>query len=171
MYLKTSGGQSLPASYGAALDIALARYTAENLRLSFTRVFTAAGADIEISKGNGNFLASAGFPTSSGAPFNSVKVNSNAIGTGTSSAFNNYLATILAHEMGHCIGFRHTDFADRSYSCGGPTANEGASSIGAHYIPGTATGADPNSWMLACIGSNQSRPFNANDKTALNYLY
>jgi hypothetical protein len=77
----------------------------------------------------------------------------------------------MAHEVGHCIGFRHTDYADRSYSCGGAYANEGASSVGAIYIPGTAVGPDPNSFMLACIGRNENRPFNANDRTALNYLY
>ncbi|WP_317044047.1 M57 family metalloprotease [Hymenobacter amundsenii] len=53
----------------------------------------------------------------------------------------------------------------RSYS------NEGASTVGAVYIPGTPSGADPNSWMLACIGSTDDRPFNANDRTALNYVY
>jgi hypothetical protein len=60
---------------------------------------------------------------------------------------------------------------NRQYSCGGQYANEGASTVGAVYIPGTASGPDPNSWMLACIGSGQDRPFNANDRTALNYLY
>jgi hypothetical protein len=49
--------------------------------------------------------------------------------------------------------------------------NEGASTVGAILIPGTPSGPDPNSWMLACIGADQNRPFNANDKTALNYLY
>jgi hypothetical protein len=81
------------------------------------------------------------------------------------------VASILAHEMGHCIGFRHTDYMDRSFSCGGSPTNEGASTVGAIQIPGTPAGPDPNSWMLSCIGSGQNRPFNANDKTALNYLY
>jgi hypothetical protein len=60
---------------------------------------------------------------------------------------------------------------NRTYSCGGSAANEGASTVGAILIPGTPSGPDPNSWMLACIGANQNRPFNSNDKTALNYLY
>jgi Dual-action HEIGH metallo-peptidase len=171
VFLKTSGSKSLPASYGAALDIALARYNAENLQVTFNRVYTAAEGNIDITKASGGFLASAGFPTSAGNPYGSVQVNSTAIGTGTSSTFNNYLATILAHEIGHCIGFRHTDYMDRSYSCGGATANEGASTVGAIHIPGTPTTADPNSWMLACIGANGNRPFNNNDKTALSYLY
>ncbi|MBK8428508.1 MAG: protease [Lewinellaceae bacterium] len=171
VFLKTSGNRSLPASYGAALDIALARYNAENLRVTFTRVYSASAGNIDITRASGNYLASAGFPTSSGNPYGSVEVNSTAIGTGTSSTFNNYLATILAHEIGHCIGFRHTDYMDRSYSCGGSYYNEGASTVGAINIPGTPTTADPNSWMLSCIGSNQNRPFNNNDKTALSYLY
>jgi hypothetical protein len=43
--------------------------------------------------------------------------------------------------------------------------------VGAIHIPGTPTGPDPTSWMLACIGSGVNRPFNSNDVTALNYLY
>jgi len=156
------------AGYPAALAEVARRYNAENLTLTFLVV--SSGANITFSNTNGQYLASAGFPTG-GNPYGSVSVNSRAIGTGTSTTFVNYLATILAHEAGHCIGFRHTDYMDRSYSCGGSTANEGASTVGAILIPGTPTVADPGSWMLACIASGANRPFNNNDKTALNYLY
>jgi hypothetical protein len=120
---------------------------------------------------HGSYLASSGFPSSQGSPYPTVNVNTNAICTGTSSIFINYAATIFAHEVGHCIGFRHTDYMNRAYSCGGSAVNEGASTVGAILVPGTPSGPDPNSWMLACIGANQNRPFNSNDKTALNYLY
>jgi hypothetical protein len=156
------------AGYPQALAEVARRYNAENLTLTFSVV--SSGANITFSNTNGQFLASAGFPTG-GNPYGSVSVNSRAIGSGTSTTFINYLATILAHEAGHCIGFRHTDYMDRSYSCGGAFANEGASTVGAVHISGTPTTADPNSWMLACIGSGVSRPFNANDKTALNAVY
>ena len=159
----------LPASYVAALDEMINRYNAEPLTIKFSRV--ASNANIQIVRGNGSFLASAGFPTSSGNPHNQVQVNSRAIGNGSGAAFTSYVATILAHEIGHCIGFRHTDYMDRSYSCGGSTSNEGTSTVGAILIPGTPSGPDAGSWMLACIGSNQNRPFNNNDKTALNTLY
>ncbi len=43
--------------------------------------------------------------------------------------------------------------------------------VGAVHIPGTPTGANSGSWMLACIGSGVNRPFNTNDVTALNYVY
>ena len=49
--------------------------------------------------------------------------------------------------------------------------NEGASTVGAILIPGTPTGPDAASWMLACLSSTTNRPFNNNDKTALSYLY
>jgi hypothetical protein len=162
--IKVSISSQLPSNYVAALDEALARYNAQNLLITFQRV--SSGANINVTKAGGNYLASAGFP-SGGNPYGQVKVNSRAIGNQPQST----IATILAHELGHCIGFRHTDYMNRAYSCGGSAVNEGASSVGAVHIPGTPTGPDPNSWMLSCIGSGQNRPFNSNDRTALNYLY
>jgi hypothetical protein len=163
--ITVSISNKLPSSYVAALDEALARYNAENLLITFQRV--SSGANISLVKAGGNFLASAGFPTSGGAPYGQVKVNSTAIGNQPQST----VATILAHEIGHCIGFRHTDYMNRSFSCGGSAVNEGASSIGAVLIPGTPSGPDSGSWMLSCIGSGQNRPFNNNDKVALTFLY
>ncbi|MEO6405171.1 MAG: M57 family metalloprotease [Ferruginibacter sp.] len=154
--------------YTAALAEVANRYNALNLLLHFQVV--SSGATLTYLDAHGQYLASGGFPTN-GNPYGTVKVNSQSIGTGTSSTFVNFLASILAHEAGHCIGFRHTDYSDRSYSCGGSYSNEGASSVGAILIPGTPSGPDPNSWMLACVSRDQNRPFNANDKTALNYLY
>ncbi len=157
----------LPSSYGAALDIAINRYNAENLQITMQRI-SQGKADITITTGRGNYLASSGFPTSSGEPYSRVKVNSSYLGNNPGT---NYLGTILAHEIGHCIGFRHTDYMDRSYSCGGSYYNEGSASVGAVHIPGTPTGPEPNSWMLSCIGNGDNRPFTNNDKTALDYLY
>lgn len=92
--------------------------------------------------------------------------------TSTTSANINYIATIIAHELGHCIGFRHTDYMNCSYSSG-TGGNEGQSTtgVGAVRIPGTPTGPDSGSWMLACIGNGVNRYFNANDRTALAYVY
>ena len=154
--------------YTQALQVVRDRYNAENLTLTFSIV--SSGADITFVDANGQFLASAGFP-SGGNPYGTVKVNSRSIGTGNTQTFYDFAGTILAHEAGHCIGFRHTDYMDRSYSCGGSVSNEGASTVGAILIPGTPATADAGSWMLACVSRNQSRPFNTNDKTALNYLY
>ena len=170
---KSSGGYS-PAMI-AGLDEAIARYNAENLLISFQRVTSSSGADIVMTRlskrdERRGVLGSAGFPTASGDPYGEIKMSGvleSSYGLSTDG-----IATIIAHEMGHCIGFRHTDFFDRSISCGGSPSNEGDGGVGANHIPGTPTGASlsKQSWMLACTdGSN--RDFNNDDKTALDYLY
>ena len=76
---------------------------------------------------------------------------------------------VIAHEIGHCIGFRHTDYKNR-ISCGGG-GGETAGSIGAVHIEGTPTNVKGNydSWMMAC--TNGKANFNAADGVALNYVY
>ena len=170
---KSSGGYS--AGMIAGLDLAIARYNAQNLSITFQRI-TTDNADIRMTrlrKGDERqgILGSAGFPTASGDPHNEIKMSGileSSYGLSTAG-----IATIIGHEMGHCIGFRHTDYFDRSISCGGGTSNEGASTVGANHIPGTATGADlqgNGSYMLACTDGSD-RPFTNDDKTALGYLY
>ena len=166
----TSGAGKLPTSYIPAVDEAIDRFNAQNLTLTFSRVTS--GGDIVIKKPKGNpknfpQVASAGFP-SGGNPYGEVLVNPNFFGSDPDLAF---LASVLAHEIGHCIGFRHTDYMDRSFSCNGANVNEGEGSIGAVHIPGTPTAPDEGSWMLSCIGVNENRPFNNNDIIALDYLY
>jgi hypothetical protein len=159
------------SAFVAALDEAIRRYNAESLTIRFQRVSSSPNITITAYYQENNTLGSAGFPTSGGAPYNQIKMNTYHYSTGTGSTNVNYIATIMAHEMGHCIGFRHTDYMNRAYSCGGASSNEGSSGVGAVHIPGTPTTADSKSWMLACVGSNVNRPFNTNDKTALKYLY
>ncbi|MGZ8537316.1 MAG: M57 family metalloprotease [Flavisolibacter sp.] len=163
------------AAFSAALDEAIRRYNAEGLSISFTRVSPTQSPDITVVAYYqvSNVLGSAGFPNTAGDPYNAVNMNTYWYGTGTTTTNVNYIGTIMAHELGHCIGFRHTDYMNRAYSCGGRRQNEGQANngVGAVHIPGTPTGGDPNSWMLACVGSNVNRPFNTNDKVALGYVY
>ncbi|NJL12391.1 MAG: protease B [Microscillaceae bacterium] len=174
VYIQIGGSGGFSTTYGSALDEAIARFNAENLDLSFERVTFSTGANIRFSRlsrrdENRGVLGSAGFP-SNGNPFNQIRMS--GILESTFGLSVNGIATIMAHEMGHCIGFRHTDYFDRSISCGGGTSNEGAGTVGAINIPGTPTGASlsAQSWMLACTdGSN--RPFNNDDKTALAWMY
>ncbi|MDJ0366868.1 M57 family metalloprotease [Hymenobacter sp. H14-R3] len=169
--LTVSISSQFTSTYVTAIDEAIRRYNAAGLQLRFMRISTT-GADLPVSYssdlGPGVLGRSGGFPTN-GNPAPGFTLVPNVIGNQNSNA----IATIMAHEMGHCIGFRHTDYFNRAYSCGSGTLNpnEGASDIGAIRIPGTPSAADPNSWMLACVGNNVNRPFNANDLTALNYLY
>jgi hypothetical protein len=166
---------SFSATYIAALDEAIRRYNAEGLVLTFSRVSTSTGASIvfkRLAKGDERrgVLGSGGFPTSTGNPYNQISMS--GILESTYGLSVNGIATIMAHEMGHCIGFRHTDYFNRAISCGGSTANEGDGGVGAIHISGTPTGATltAKSFMLACTDGGD-RPFNNDDKTALNVLY
>ena len=165
--ITVSSSGSVNSNVSTAIDVAIARYNAENISITMQRV--SSGGDINIKIINGaNYIASAGFPTSGGDPYNQVKFNRQY-----QSWQNSTLASVFAHEMGHCIGFRHSDYFDRSISCGGSPTNEGASTVGAIWIPNTpqAPQVDNGSWMLSCIGNGVNRPFTNYDKTALGYLY
>jgi hypothetical protein len=166
-------GSGFPSHYSTGLDQALARYNNLNLRIRFQRVTS--GGNIVISganlgtSGGGCILGQAsGFPTSSGNPSSGFTLS-------TSSCATSYLSTankadeVMAHEIGHCIGFRHTDYMNRS-SCG-QNANEGSAGVGAVHISGTPTtvSGSYNSWMMAC--TNNSPVFSSSDGTALNYVY
>ncbi|RYZ23040.1 MAG: matrixin family metalloprotease [Chitinophagaceae bacterium] len=159
------------AVFSAALDEAIRRYNAEGLRVRFQRVTSGANTTVVAFYEVSNTLGSSGFPTSGGAPYSQVRMNTYWYSTGTGSSNVNYIATIMAHELGHAIGFRHTDYMNRAYSCGGAATNEGTAGVGAVYISGTPTGASSGSWMLACVGSGVNRPFTTADRTALNYVY
>jgi hypothetical protein len=165
---------SLGASYVAGTDIALARYNAVGLSLTFQRI-TSGTADITISgfnqgpSGGSINLGSSGFPTSAGNPYSSIMLNTNTAAYGSSPNANN-IACVIEHEIGHCIGLRHTDYLNRAYSCGGTPINEGAVGVGAILIPGTPSTGDPFSFMLACY-NHVNCAFSPNDIAALQYLY
>lgn len=157
---------SLPSRYFSCMDAAITRYNNQNLRIRFARVTSGGNIVINPAPSGAPYLASAGFP-SGGNPYYQVLVNRSYLDTWNTST----VTSILAHEVGHCIGFRHTDYMSRQYSCGGTPTNEGASTVGAIHIPGTPTGPSAGSWMLACIGNGVNRPFTSSDVTALQYVY
>jgi hypothetical protein len=167
---------NLGGAYIDGTDLAISRYNALNRQLTFQRI-TSGTPDITIvgfnegPRGGYITLGSSGFPTSSGNPYSQIKMNTNQYAYGTNPDVN-YVGSVIQHELGHCIGFRHTDYMDRSYSCGGRKVNEEKpkSGLGAILIPGTPSTPDAESWMLACSNGG-NRTFNANDVTAMDYLY
>ncbi|MDH3649563.1 MAG: zinc-dependent metalloprotease [Saprospiraceae bacterium] len=167
------GGEGFSQTYVNALNEAIARFNAESLEITMRRV-TGGKADISFTRlssfdEQSGVLGSAGFPSRKGNPYREIKMSGileSLYGLNVDG-----IATIMAHEIGHCIGFRHTDWFNRSISCN-TGGSEGAGRIGAEHIPGTPTGATntAKSWMLSCTDGG-NRPFNNDDQTALDYLY
>lgn len=160
----TGGSNALTSKMRTALQMAIDNYNALNMGLTFTLSFAAStNADIIVYRVSGSAGGLAGFPEG-GDPYKWVQIFSQT---------NNYSTDVnehvITHEIGHCLGLRHTDYFNRSLSCG-RGGNEGDED-GAIHIPGTPTGFDANSIMLSCFGSSEDGEFGAYDKVALEYLY
>ena len=162
----TGGSQALDSKMRTALQWSVDNYNALNTGLTFTLTFGTnySSYDMVVYKVSGAGGGSAGFP-SGGNPYKFIQIQA-----GTSNYDTNVVEHVITHEMGHCLGLRHTDYFNRSLSCGSG-GNEGSSGVGAILIPGTPSGYDANSIMLACFGSSESGEFGSYDRTALEYLY
>jgi hypothetical protein len=126
---------------------------------------TGCNANISITTQSGTG-SSAGFP-SGGLPYPGPVY----IGTGTPSYGSGPTKHVIEHELGHCIGFRHTDYYNRAISCGSG-GNEGSAGVGAILIPGTPSTAVYNGSVYnSCYNTGSTGTFTSSDVTALKYLY
>jgi hypothetical protein len=149
------------------LNAAVANYNALPLSFDFA-VGPTTGCDANISittqSGTG---ASAGFPAG-GLPYPGPVY----IGTGIPAYGAGPTKHVIEHELGHCIGFRHSDYYNRSISCGGSAVNEGDAGVGAILIPGTPSTATYNGSVYnSCYNSGSTGTFTSSDVTALINTY
>jgi hypothetical protein len=159
-------GSSFTGAFSTALDLAIQNY--DELALSFAMARTpSTGCSYTINAviQPGVVGGSAGFP-SGGLPYHTIN-----IGGGLSSYSVDVIEHVITHEIGHTIGFRHSDYYNRTISCGSG-GNEGAAGVGAIHIPGTPTTANVGgSLMNSCFRSSETGEFASSDLTALSYLY
>jgi dual-action HEIGH metallo-peptidase/VCBS repeat protein len=159
-------GSTLTGAFSTALDLAIQNYEEQPLSFAMART-PSAGCSFTIQAVidpavNGGL---AGFP-SGGLPFGTIR-----LGTMLSAYSVDTIEHVITHELGHTIGFRHSDYYNRSISCN-TGGNEGDAGIGAILIPGTPSGAAVGgSVMNSCFRSTESGEFTSSDVTALRALY
>lgn len=140
------------------LDNVIASYNAVGSGLRFTRVYDAASASITVTQNSLQLgvCGQAGFPFSNGQPFNVVYISEYTLNyyglTSTSQ-----LTLLLAHEIGHCVGLRHTNWRTQGETSG-------------IHIPSTPT-ADGSSVMNGGTCGFNWGGFSYYDQVALLSLY
>lgn len=167
----TGGSQALSSKAQTALQWAVDNYnnldTSLEFNLTFGTNYQAADMVVYDNTVNnpGGTGGVAGFPNSSGQPNKFVQIY------GIEQFSTNVNEHVIGHEIGHSIGFRHSDWFDRLSCPPQAQGNEGTGSDGAVHIPGTPTGRDLTSIMQACFSTSEDGEFNANDVTALEFMY
>jgi hypothetical protein len=156
---------SWTGNFSTGLNNAIANYNAQPIRFDLARGPTTGCSANITARFMSGVGGSAGFP-SGGRPYGTIN-----IGTGLSAYSVGVIEHVITHELGHTIGFRHSDYYNRAISCGSG-GSEGSAGVGAIHISGTPTTATVGgSLMNSCFRSSESGNFTSSDITALNNLY
>jgi hypothetical protein len=158
--LSTQSSLYSQSPYSSALDNAISKLNSVAYPFVFQRNGTGCWATIYMySQGGAGGVS--GFP-SGGYPYGSVY-----IGNGTGQYGEGTTRHVIMHEVGHTMGFRHSDYYNRYISCG----VSGVESAATH-ISGTPTTATlGGSVMNACFRASESGNWLGADGTAWANIY
>jgi hypothetical protein len=151
-------GSFVTINLSSILDNVIAAYNAVGSGIHMTRVYSSASANITITQNSLQLgvCGQSGFPYASGQPFNTVYISEYTLNYyGLTSTPR--LTLLLAHELGHCIGLRHTNWQ-----------SSGESS--AIHIPSTPVVDGPSVMNGGTCGVNWAG-FSYYDQIALLSLY
>jgi hypothetical protein len=152
---------SLKSVISGAVDNTVQAFRVLNSGLVFTRIYSASNCNIRIDQsGRPTGCGEAGFPTN-GSPYGQIDINELVVYHNSGNMTTLQLTNLISHEVGHCLGLRHTDYLNNNAERNDPS--------GAIKIPGTPD-TDPLSLMnlYAC---KKDAGFSRHDRIALQKLY
>ena len=159
-------GPGFTGVFSTALDLAIQNY--DELPLTFTMARApSSGCNFTINavidpNMNGGV---AGFP-SGGLPYGTITIGGQLAQYGVDT-----IEHVITHELGHTIGFRHSDYYNRAISCG-IGGNEGDAGVGAILIPDTpSTAVVGGSIMNSCFRASETGELTSTDLVALRTMY
>lgn len=150
---------SIRPTVSSAFNTAITAYNNIGSDIVFTQVLNSATADIVVLEDSTipfGYCGLAGFPFSNGRPFNTVRLSESTLFYYSITNLNQ-LRELIAHELGHCIGLRHTNWQSLGESA-------------AIHIPGTPTSDNASVMNGASCGVGWDG-FSIFDVSAINKLY